>query len=266
MESPQWRIYNVWHHRIFDALVSDVPKHRYPQLVFFGVNEDYPKEYNLEAGYSVLLEYDLPHYRPELQKRGYCQTTCMYHCFANKLDDDLDFIGFMQYDIRVPAGFFERIEHEMKLCKDNGKVPVWGALYLSLPETLRWCPGLCNDNKPKSALRHYNAFFGTNYTVNDIMQHPVASKKLAYIHTFVMPKDMFRRMMSWITAYLELLDADEGKDYPAEMSPPEYLERCHGLFIALESMRLDNIVYLDMGVSHDQGFKNHVDNHGFWAN
>jgi len=65
-------------------------------FTFFGVNEIYTKK----KDHNVIVEYDLDHYNPFLQKRGYMETSAYLHVYWNKLYKNKDLIGFSQYDMK----------------------------------------------------------------------------------------------------------------------------------------------------------------------
>jgi len=253
------RIFNIWHNKIFDDLVH-IPPSQYSKLIWFGVNEKYPKEYNQQRGYNIVMEKDLSHYRPDLQEKGYCQTSCMYHCFKNRLCDDVEFVGFLQYDLFIPSDFFDRLNNKLDQYRGQNKIPILSLLNFTLEQTLVWCTGMCDDH-PLAALPHYNAFFGTSYTKEDIMQ---ANALLPYLHTFVIPKSMFDRMMAWICKYIQ--DIEDSGTWPSSFSTCEFMERCHGLFLALEQMRdPDHVVLASLDLQHHQQYKHRlVDGVGGW--
>lgn len=258
---PRIRLYNVFHHRIFDELAAAVPTDERANLVFFGVNEQYDKEYNRDAGHVVQLEWTLPHYRPELQQTGYCQTTCMYHVYQNDLHADLDYIGFLQYDQRIPADLFARIRQ--RAAAETAPSVIFYSLGLTMKQTLRHCRGLADRfAEAPSALEHYNAFFGTAFTAAAFTD----ATPLPYVHTFVIPREMFERMMAWISAYLDDVLTPPGAVWPSNMSHPEFLERCHGMFLALEKIRRPReVAMVSIAIPHEQTYRSRVDTFGYWT-
>lgn len=241
------KVFNVWHNKIFDDLVQ-IPQSQYDRLVWFGVNERYDKDYNRDKGYQIMFEYELPMYRPELQQKWYCQTSCMYHCYKNRLYEGVEYVGFLQYDCRIRNDFFDDMENQLKTL--SKEVPIFYMHLLSLEETLRWCSGLCDDH-PNAALTHYNAFFNTNYTSHDII---AANAYLPYNHVFVIPSTMFDRMMRWICEYIDVIESTP-EAWPSTFSRPEFLERCHGLFLAIEQVSNPDIKLVPLSVEHDQSYK-----------
>ena len=90
-------LYTVFHNKLFDDMYDGCPE-ILKYMVFFGVNQKYEKIYSKDKGYDILLEWTLPHFRPEMQKDGYCQTSALYHIYKNKIYLDYDYLGFFQYD------------------------------------------------------------------------------------------------------------------------------------------------------------------------
>ena len=102
-------LYNVWHHKLFDELYTDVDDFR--GIIMYGVNTKYPKEYNKERGYNILFEWTLPQYDETFQKNGYCQTSCFYHIYINGLHKNTKYIGFCQYDMKLYKNIISDIEN-----------------------------------------------------------------------------------------------------------------------------------------------------------
>eukprot|EP00936_MAST-01D_sp_MAST-1D-sp1_P002547 g2547.t1 len=63
------------------------------------------------GGLRILHEAQLQLSRPELQRMGFLESSCQYHVAANRaytresLGYDPDYVGFLQYDMRLPPHF-----------------------------------------------------------------------------------------------------------------------------------------------------------------
>lgn len=224
------RLYNVWHNKLFDELYESVPSNDIRNVIMYGVNENYQKHYNVDKGYNVCFEYDLPLYEPVWQQRGFCQTTCMMHVYKNGLYKDLDYIGFIQYDMAIHADCFGHIRATLEHHKD--KPVLFYSMTESMGRSAAWARGLVYPYAG-SALEHYNMFFGTHLSEKDVCTHPAMSK-VPLLHTFVIPIVTFEKMMSWMESYMTTLEAMYPK-YPSNVSQAEFSERCLGLFLAIEN-------------------------------
>lgn len=232
-------IYNVWHHKLHSELINEVPEDQRHQLVLYGVNENIAKEIpNLEdpnfKGFEILFEYKLPIYEPRWQARKYCQTTSMIHLYKNNIaiDKNLDYIGWTQYDFKINGNIFSRIQNDI-LNNPNKKI-IFHVLTLPINNVLPNLNSWWGD-----VLTHYNEFFHKNFTWEEILQNPRISQRVPMTHTFVIPVQMFQKMMSWMTVYLEKI---EETGYVYDISQAEYAERIHGLFLALECENDDTIM------------------------
>ena len=86
-----YRIYSVFHHKLFNELYTGMTDKYKNKLIMFGVNEKYEKIYDITKNYNIQYEYQLTNYRKDLQEKSYCQTSAMYHIYVNNLHSDLDY-------------------------------------------------------------------------------------------------------------------------------------------------------------------------------
>lgn len=232
----KFRLYSVWHHKLFDELIQvDRPENR-DALVFYGVNPRYEKVYSRDRGYNILWEHELPVYDPHWQERGYCQTTCMMHLYWNRdthLADlgDEDYIGFMQYDMSITDGAMDAIRATIQPDAVAGKI-VMHELYHRLIEEIGTVRGLALPYE-NSVLEDYNRHFSTDIRADVLLNNEWAhGLPMMLLHTFLIPKGLFLRMMDWMCTLLPRLDThytDVTDYYQAG-----FAERIHALFIALE--------------------------------
>lgn len=243
------QIYSIWHKAIYDELYTDVPVEELQNIVMYGVNEEYEKVYTPNK-YNVMLEYELPIYNPLLQKHNYCQTTCMWHLWKNKESTykrpghELDWIGFMQYDMKPDANMFEDIRHKIREA-GRGQL-IFHEQTEHILQSIQWASGLALPYE-NSALQHYNRFFGTNYNTYDFIHNP-RIQTVPIVHTFVISVPMFEKMMAWIESYMDTLESMYPA-YPSNKSQCELLERCHGMFLALECANEETVLH-PMKVKH----------------
>jgi hypothetical protein len=59
---------------------------------------------------AQINEWDLPVYEPGLQAAGCREASALFHALANESLRDADFVGFAQYDMRVPSAALDAFE------------------------------------------------------------------------------------------------------------------------------------------------------------
>jgi hypothetical protein len=232
------RIYNIWHNKLFPELYAGVSNDDMANVVMFGVNERYKKEVPPEGmHWNIQYEYDLAEYNPKLQQHGYCQSTAMYHIYKNGLHKGLDYIGFVQYDMKIAPTALDCIKNAVSHAECKGLTCIFHELTIPIINEM------CNEqNGLQSALEHYNAHFGTSYTAKDIA---LSGINMPVVHTFIIPVAMFEKMMGWICSYIEWLESIFPKNV-SNASQAEFLERCHGLFLVIEYMQDATNVMVDL--------------------
>lgn len=242
------QIFNVWHNKLYDELYADVPKEELPNLVMFGVNPSYEKIYT-KGRYNIMFEYEMPIYNGRLQEHGYCQTTCMWHLFKNDALahlKDTDYVGFIQYDMKVDGDCYADMRQVIEKYAAEGKEVIFHEQTEHILQSIQWAQGLAMPYED-SALKHYNDYYLTSYNVYDFVHNP-RIQVVPLVHTFAMTKKTFDKMMRWLSTYLAKLE-DMHPKYPSNRSQSELLERCHGLFLALECARGD-VVMAPLKVKH----------------
>jgi hypothetical protein len=142
--------------------------------------------------------------------------------------ENLDYIGFMQYDMKVDPDMFASMEDDIRTARSVGKERIFVLETQPIVPVLSLEPCLVTH-----AIAHYNAFFGTRISVADLAKNP-RSARIPMLHTFAMPVPMFEKMMRWLSAYMQKLE-DNLEQYPFRQSQAEYAERLHGIFLAIEA-------------------------------
>jgi hypothetical protein len=216
------------------------------KIIMYGVNVNIPKEYNRNRGYNILYEYDLHEYNESLQRNGYCQTSAFYHVYKHALHKDSKYVGFIQYDMRVGKSAIEQIEKRLDetpntifyhLVKD--------AQYMFSDDFGSY--GLCVPYS-NSVLEQYNQYFNTNYVLEDLLKYN-STCKVILLHTFVIPKEMFDKMMGWFIHIFDWLHHNvENKYYRSDRA--SFTEKMFALFLYIEQMQNESIQLMEMDVHH----------------
>ena len=232
----KYKLFNIFAEAIFPHLYSGLTNEDASHIIHWGVNELYPKRIEgfeppeaekifrnkkkfLNKDFEFQFEYTLENYNPFMQFSGYCQTAAMIHMHENKLYQDLDYIGFCQYDMKIPTSFFSDF-----LEKTEGKEDViFYNLELGHPKETFFCCA------PKGMIRDFNQVFDTSYDEKSF------EKFAGYCHTFFIPMKMFNEMMEWICvlAYkMENEDEYKKKRDREWAGRAGILERAHALYLS----------------------------------
>jgi GR25 family glycosyltransferase involved in LPS biosynthesis len=240
-------IYNVWHHKLFDDMYIDLDEETLRKITMYGVNSKYPKEYTASKQYNILYEYDLPIFNGLLQEDGYCQTSAFYHTFLNNLHENSKYIGFIQYDMKIGKNMFKDIE--LSIAEHGDKLLFYhlakDALYMFKNDY--GSHGLCQpyDN---SVLEQYNQYFNTNYTLDTLLTYNDTCKVIL-LHTFVITKEMFAKMMRWFNSIFDWLHVNvQNKYYKSDRA--SFTEKMFALFLYIEQIENPTMKLLEMSIEH----------------
>jgi hypothetical protein len=201
---------------------------------------------------NVIFEYHLDWYNPDLQRRGFCETSCYVHILKNKLYEPYEYIGVTQYDMRwspLAAAAVRRLEV-------GERNTAYGMIYEGPAIHGEW---LYNERSPRFSkerfgkfiimdeggyfnflafpwlrnwdflLASYNKFFSSSWDKRILINKP-----LTLLQTYILPRDEFVALASW----LEVLCREV---YPWANQPPYethwgalsgYMESAESLFIA----------------------------------
>ena len=141
---------------------------------------------------------------------------------------------------------FTKINVEYKISKNSNTIFYvdffkWAFLGGQTTITHDYC------NVP-AGLKSYNDFFKKNYTTDDLIRN-----KMITCNTFLIPKKMYEKMMSWLIQYFR----DDVKINTCvnghRFDPGHMIEALTGMFLSLEIS--EGAVYENLHLSHDHKFK-----------
>jgi len=282
MQSPaKLKIFIVFH-KVFDARLS-LPffaqseidhwfikyavniKHLDKKIIDQHGQPIFPKN----AATNIVLEYELAKYHPQLQERGFMETSCFVHLAQNQLYADAQYVGVCQYDMRWTKQSTQIVRRLYRALSEPSKSNSW-------LKQLKMRLGLAIDTEktvfaqiagpfknpdqlfnPMAAtisfnwgflLRSYNQFFNTNYELGILDR-----ASLTLWQTYLMPTPIFSELASWLIVLCEEV-------YPwANESPYEthwgvlggFTERAESLFMAIREQE-GRIRIRHLYLEHDQ--------------
>jgi hypothetical protein len=226
-----------FHKKLYDIYnITTDEKEKY--LTFYGVkNKDTLQK-------NIVYEYELPHYNSVLQQHTYNEGSCIYHVYKNKLYTKYDYVGFCQYDMIFPETIFSHIESTIS--NNNNTIfylDFFGWAFLGGQTTI-------THNYPNSmaGLQSYNLFFNKTYTTDDLIRN-----KMNVCNTFLIPKKMYEKMMSWLLQYFRddifINKCNNGHTF----DPGHMIEALTSMFLALEIN--EGAVYEKLQLQHSSNLK-----------
>jgi hypothetical protein len=107
--------------------------------------------------------------------------------------------------------------------------------------------GLCQPYN-NSVLEQYNQYFNTNYTLDALLTHNDTCKVML-LHTFVIPKETFAKMMGWFNNIFNWLHTNvQNKYYKSDKA--SFTEKMFALFLYIEQIERPTIKIVEMAVEH----------------
>lgn len=189
-------IYVVFHEKIRNVYTQLIPQHR-SLFVFYGVKDRLKNRVPDEI--RTIYEADLTYYRPEFQRLHYNESTSMFHVFHNHLYDKDKYIGFIQYDMKIDPSSLDFIQTKIQ----STTTPMVFSAFFAMEESIKNMHGslqFLSESIPYfcSGLENYNRCFETNYTLEEVLQQP-----LIMCNMFITTKEIFRKLMFWISRYFD---------------------------------------------------------------
>ena len=236
-------------------------------FVKYGVNERHRNKQvvHMDGGVEIcstsndemILEYELLKYLPELQYRGFMETSCFVHVEANGLCNHADLIGICQYDMRWTN---EAVSLLRQLRSLSARRTIAYGLNVGpiISRQGSFHPYAFADRRNWPFLMEsYNRFFGTSWKLEILVNKP-----LTLFQTYLLPREDFLDLARWLKELCSEV-------YPWATQPPYethwgslggYTERAESLFIATriheKRLILENLpLHHDPEISHSLGIK-----------
>jgi FkbM family methyltransferase len=241
-KNTKLQIYNIWHNKLFDNCYEKLDEYSSEKLIMYDVNLKYNKIYNKDKKYNMLKEYELTNYESLYQDTNYCQTSCFYHVYTNKLYEKSDYVGFIQYDMILESNFIYAIEEKI----NNSQNDIY--FYSLLDGNKLNVKFVCNPYE-KSILQKYNEYFNTNHSYETIKTNKKSSNFIS-LHTFVIPKKTYIKLMSWFVSIKDWLHSNYlNKLYDTSIA--EITEEIFGLFLLLQMIEDESIELEELKLYHE---------------
>lgn len=254
----KYHLYIIFHKTLFRECYKELSEETFRKVfTCYGVNGKIHKDYDEWFKPSVLEERTLAVYDPFLQYNKFCESSAYYHMHMNwsRMVEPYDFIGAIQYDMRVGKKTIESIENKLSTTTNPESVIFYhyldtaydhlGSSMIDEKLNINYCIG---GDGWAMILNLYNHYFQTNIKFLDVVYG-----KIPLFHTFMVHKKVFAKAMLFVRAIVprmfELLHFDV-------RHLPFHLERLFGvifLCMKLEGNLTDWVLMEDL--IHDENIK-----------
>ncbi|MDO9559250.1 MAG: hypothetical protein Q7I89_06140, partial [Syntrophales bacterium] len=110
----KWKIFVTFFRNLYDDHYSVDRTWNSENFTFVKVNDRYAQELGKNRlPYDVFNEHDFPVFRPDLQEKGYCENSVMWHLYKNGIHREYDYIGFIEYDHVLTEDFTQTIQKKL---------------------------------------------------------------------------------------------------------------------------------------------------------
>lgn len=246
-----WKIYVTFFKNLYDDHYLVDRTWNPDNFSFVKVNDRYPMELGENRlPYNILNEHDFPVFRPDLQEKGYCENSVIWHLYKNDVHKAYDYIGFIEYDHVLAENFTQTMQKRLDAAKREMIFSfqsftfqqLWNQAILMNPNRREKVDG--NPDSPWNCinviLKGYNDFYGSAYAVDRL----VAKDCFPICHSLLMPSAMFDRIMPFHASIMESGKV-EGYHRHNWRSPAGLMERYLAIALALEDAPIDNSIPLE---------------------
>lgn len=232
------QLFVVFHEKIFDECYKDIPQEFLDKyFTFIAVNPNIKKFYT-EGKYKVVNEWELPHYNPDFQEKGYKENSAIYHVIRHKLHENYKYVGFFQYDMTFDMDAINTI-----LSGIEGETPT--CFYLEA-RNYEYCARETWNEPPVMAYltTHYSGFHDKQFSYSDEDIYPL-------YNSYVIPSETYKKIMTWVCQF-----------YPRIASIVVQLHFGHiaGLYERIMAFAIgeENLNMVKIEVKHDHDYKQYV--------
>lgn len=221
----KYRFFVAFHKNLFKANYSLDRNFNINKFTFIETGSSLDCDIDQYFVNHTIKESHLYFYNPLMHKLDFFAPATWYHIYKNKLHENYEYIGLLEYDLILNSNFTENIQ-QINL---NNRSGVWSFSFKHklnevLSQTYIKIEGIdCIEQ----ALNDYNKFFQTNYTSSYLKSN------FDYFPTqqsFFADKFTFEKIMSFISHTIENKSLIGFKSYKL---PATVLERYFGVAILL---------------------------------
>ncbi len=205
-----WKIYVTFFRKLFDDHYTIDPTFSADNFVFAKVNDDYEWDKSAnKINYNVFYERQFSSFDPGWQRKGYHENSVLYHLYKDKIYDQLNYIGFLEYDHVLRPGFCAEIQERLEQSQGDLIFSFGAFNYEQLWNQgimlNKWRPGQQEGragsrwNCLNVILKDYNDFYGTNFSLDDLRDKDC----LPLCHAVLMPSRIYDKIMRFHTFIME---------------------------------------------------------------
>jgi hypothetical protein len=223
---------------------SDEILHKY--FKFIAVNDKIEKIIPERFKDLVFHENKFTKYYPACQADGLKENSVLYHFYFNQESmQDIDLIGFFQYDMIISELFIQHINIILNHHKKSPETifvmqDVVSKDYLQARLTAIQWMNICNI---------YNHLFKKNHTMEEVYY-----SEIPVWNSFILPKKIFNDMMYFSTMVIDLLIQYHGEKGESQ-TICQTLEVLHGFFLKLYCLDNDTQWYMLNGIRHQSNLR-----------
>lgn len=246
-----WKIFVTFFQNLYDNHYTADRTYDPERFTFVKVNDKYPlemRESRLE--YDIFVEHDFPEFRPDLQEKGYCENSVLYHIYKKGIHKAYDYMGFIEYDHVLSEEFTRTIQRKL----DNaGQETIftfqkftfrqlWEQAIIMNPRRREKVDGRPDSkwNCINVILADYNAFHGTDYGLGRL----AAKDCFPICHSLLLPSRIFEKVMPF---HVSVMDSGKVEGYHRHSwrAPAILMERYLAVALALEDAPIDDSIPLE---------------------
>lgn len=232
-----FQLFVIFHKKIYDECYESIPQDILDKyFTFVAVNPDIPKTYTNDK-YKIINEWELPHYNPLFQQKGYNENSAIYHLKANGLHKQYKYVGFFQYDMKFGADVVDTILNHMY------EQPT--CFYIEAYNFTFCCAETWNEpHVIKEFVRSYQTFYDKHMGLSDEAVYPL-------FNTYVIPVETYERVMSFVESLYWNID---------RIVIQQHFGHIGGLFERVMALTIgeENLKMIKLNVLHDHHYKNNL--------
>ncbi len=247
----KWKIFVTFFRNLYDDHYSVDRTWNSENFTFVKVNDRYTQELGENRlPYDVFNEHAFPVFQPDLQEKGYCENSVLWHLYKNGVHREYDYIGFIEYDHVLTEDFTQTIQKKLDTANRETIFSfqnftfrqLWDQAIIMNPNRREKMDGSPDSpwNCINVILKDYNNFHKTAHTVERL----AAKNCFPICHSLLMPSAMFDRIMPFHASIMESGKV-EGYHRHNWRSPAGLMERYLAVSLALEDAPIDSSILLE---------------------